>query len=207
MTIKMGPLLRHDGRYLTNSLLFTSLNHDTTGLCCRWGNGNLWAAWLCAHPPPWSIVLDHPCCSAHPVDRGAGLNCWRKPQAGWNFLLSWIPNDSKQGSRSWQPFGVGKNAYKSFRQAQWRAFTIFATNSSFLAVTADLQIQFSIICNKYHVIMHFLPKKRCYCPKKALFCLKSFKKLIVHKSQPILISQQNHTWYLSFFYTSKIFGE
>ena len=84
-TIKMGPLLRHDDRYLTNSLLFTSLNHDTTGLCCRWGNGNLWAAWLCAHPPPWSIVLDHPCCSAHPVDRGAGLNCWRKPQAGWNF--------------------------------------------------------------------------------------------------------------------------
>ena len=29
MTIKMGPLLRHDDRYLPNQLLFTSLNHNT----------------------------------------------------------------------------------------------------------------------------------------------------------------------------------
>ena len=40
MTAKMGPLLRHDDRYLPNQLLFTSLNHNTTGLCCRWRNGN-----------------------------------------------------------------------------------------------------------------------------------------------------------------------
>ena len=38
-------------------------------------------------------------------------------------------------------------------------FTIFATNASFLRVIANLQIWFSIKCNIYHVIGHFLPKK------------------------------------------------
>ena len=34
-----------------------------------------------------------------------------------------------------------------------RVFAIFATNASFLRVIANLQIQFSIICNIYHVIV------------------------------------------------------
>ena len=65
-----------------------------------------------------------------------------------------------QGGRSWQPFGEGKMATQVFVR---QVFTIFTTNASFfLRVIANLQIQFSIICNMYHVIGHFLPKKHCF---------------------------------------------
>ena len=40
-------------------------------------------------------------------------------------------------------------------------FAIFATNASFLRIIANLQIQFSIICNMCYVIVHFKPKKHC----------------------------------------------
>ena len=43
-----------------------------------------------------------------------------------------------------------------------RVFTIFATNVLFLRVIANLQIQLSKICNIYHAIVHFLPKKHCF---------------------------------------------
>ena len=50
-----------------------------------------------------------------------------------------------------------------------RVFTIFATN---------LQILLSKICNIYHVIVHFLPKKYCFGLKKALFWPKISKKCV-----------------------------
>ena len=50
-----------------------------------------------------------------------------------------------------------------------------ATNASFLRGIANLQIQFSIICNMYHVIGHFLPKKQCFAPKEHFFCPESSK--------------------------------
>ena len=40
-----------------------------------------------------------------------------------------------------------------------RVFAIFATNESFLRVIPNLQNQLGKICNIYHVIVHFLPKK------------------------------------------------
>ena len=43
-----------------------------------------------------------------------------------------------------------------------RLFTIFASNASFLRVIANLQNKLSEICNIYHVIVHFLPKKHCF---------------------------------------------
>ena len=43
-----------------------------------------------------------------------------------------------------------------------RVFTISATNVSFLCVIANLQIQLNKICNIYHSIVHFLPKKHCF---------------------------------------------
>ena len=118
----------------------------------------------------------------------------RKSWGGYRTLCFFWTVESKSQRTSVRVAEVGsisaraKMAIKIFVK---RVFTIFATNASFLPVTADLQIQFSIICNKYHVIMHFLPKKRCYCPKKALFCLKSSKKSIVRKSQQIFSSRQN----------------
>ena len=43
----------------------------------------------------------------------------------------------------------------------------------------------SEICNMYHVIVHFLPKKQCFLPKKELFLPKDLQK--VRKSRQILI--------------------
>ena len=43
-----------------------------------------------------------------------------------------------------------------------RVITNFATNASFLRITANLQYQLSKICNIYHVIVHFLSKKHCF---------------------------------------------
>ena len=59
----------------------------------------------------------------------------------------------------------------------WHKNAIFATNVSFLRVIADLQIQFSIICNKYHVIMHFLCKKCCLLSPKSTFLSQGFQQV------------------------------
>ena len=78
--------------------------------------------------------------------------------------------------------GTGWLKLASFRRGQngqqifvKRVFTIFATNASFLH-----------ICNIYHVIVYFSPKKHWFWPKKA-----SFAQKFVCKSQQMLISQQN----------------
>jgi len=61
-----------------------------------------------------------------------------------------------------------------------------------------------MIRNIYHVIVHFLSKKRCFWPKKALLT-KDFQK--VRKSRQILISRQNSVcWGLRFLSESKLFG-
>ena len=76
------------------------------------------------------------------------------------FLKKKLP--SSQGCRSWQPFGEGKNGHQIFPQAGIYYFhdkcVVFARNCKF----ANLQILFSLICNVYHVIVHFLPKKHCF---------------------------------------------
>ena len=64
-------------------------------------------------------------------------------------------------------------------------FTIFASNASFLRIITNLQNYLSEICNIYHVIVHFLLKKHCCWPKKALFLPKDLQK--VSKSRQILI--------------------
>ena len=68
---------------------------------------------------------------------------------------------SVQGGRSWQPFG--KNSHKKFPQAP---NFYFRDNCVIWRVIANLQIYLSIICYKYHVIMHFLPKKLSFWLKK-----------------------------------------
>ena len=81
----------------------------------------------------------------------------------------------RQGGRTWLPFSKGKNSHKSFRQAR---SCYFRDKCVVLRVIANLHIQFSIICNMYHVIGHFLPKKHCCWPKRALYSPKSPKKCI-----------------------------
>ena len=76
-----------------------------------------------------------------------------------------------------------KMAMKTFVK---RVFTIFATNASFLSIIANLQIQLSKICNIYHVIVHFLPKKHYFYLKRYFLCTK-FSKKKVRKSRQILI--------------------
>ena len=68
------------------------------------------------------------------------------------MLLSWV---AELGSLS----SGAKMAMKIFVK---RVFTIFASNASFLRVIANLQNQLSEICNTYHAIVHFLPKKHCF---------------------------------------------
>ena len=78
-------------------------------------------------------------------------------------------------------FIFAKMAIKAFVK---HVFTIFATYASLLGVITNLLILLSIICKKYHIIMHFLPKK--HWPKRALFAQRFPK---VRKSRQI--SQQN----------------
>ena len=66
-----------------------------------------------------------------------------------------------------------------------RVFTIFATNASFLREITNFQIQLSKICNIYHVIVHFLPKKHCFLLQNAPFLPKDLQK--VRKSRQILL--------------------
>ena len=60
-----------------------------------------------------------------------------------------------QGGRSWQPFNESKNGHKTFVKS---VFAILVTNVSLSRTIAKLQILFSIICNIYNVIGHFLHK-------------------------------------------------
>ena len=79
----------------------------------------------------------------------------------------------KQGSRSWQPFVEGKNGHANSRKAHIYYFrdkcVVFARNRKFANLTRY---------NMQYIIVHFLPKKHCFWPKKALFCQKISKKCV-----------------------------
>ena len=60
-----------------------------------------------------------------------------------------------------------------------RLLAIFATNAAFLRVGANLKIQVRIICNMYHVIVHFLPKKALFLPKDLQKVRKS-RQILIH---------------------------
>ena len=64
-----------------------------------------------------------------------------------------------------------------------RVFTIFATNASLLRVISNFRIELSKICNIYHVIVHFLPKKHCFYPKRHFFCPNISKKKCVNRDK------------------------
>ena len=64
-------------------------------------------------------------------------------------------------------FGERKNAHKSFRLARIYYFCI--AFASLLSVIVNLQIQFSLIYNIYHVIVYFLPKKYYFDLNKHFF--------------------------------------
>ena len=59
-----------------------------------------------------------------------------------------------------------------------RVFVISSTNASFLRIIANLHILFSVKCNIYHVIVHFMNKKNYFWPKKYLFSLESSKNCV-----------------------------
>ena len=86
--------------------------------------------------------------------------------------------NQQQGGTSWQPFGEREIGHKIFVR---HVFAIFRTNLSFLRVIEIFQIRFSIrynICNIYHIIVHFLPNKHCFYPKKTtLFLSKVFQQV------------------------------
>ena len=70
-----------------------------------------------------------------------------------------VRNTCSQGGRTWQPFVGSKNGNENFRQAHIYNFRIkcvvFARNRKFAKLLSE-------ICNIYHVIEHFLPKKCCF---------------------------------------------
>ena len=80
-------------------------------------------------------------------------------------ILIWQVNcrNMIQGSRSWQPFGEGKNGHKSFRQARICYFRdkciVYVCNCKFANSTQyNITALTAVICNIYHVVVHFLPK-------------------------------------------------
>ena len=86
-----------------------------------------------------------------------------------------------------------------------RVFTIFATNASFLRVISNFRIWLSKICNIYDVIVHFLPKKHCFYPKRHFLCPKISKKSAEIATN--LNSRQNSVCLgLKFLSESKLFG-
>ena len=109
-----------------------------------------------------------------------------------------------------QPTGWQKLA--AFRRGQKKTakifvrpvFAIFVTTAKFLRVTANSQIKFSIMCDIYHEMMHFLTMKH-YCCSKNTFLPQIFQK--IHKLRQILISQQSSVCQCLQFSTSKHFGE
>ena len=66
------------------------------------------------------------------------------------------------GDRVAELGSLSSGAKRAMKVVVKRVFTIFATNASFLRVIANLQIQLSKICNIYHIIVNFLPKKHCF---------------------------------------------
>ena len=80
------------------------------------------------------------CINLHPpqVDTaGLSLSNTTTKSILHNIRFSTIVNTLNQGGKIWQPFGKRKNGHKTFVR---RVFAIFATNSSFLGVIANLQI-------------------------------------------------------------------
>ena len=71
-------------------------------------------------------------------------------------LIVIIIKSQLPGRQKLAAFRRMKNGHKIFDR---RVVAIFATNSSFLCIIANLQMQFSLICTIYPVIVHFLPKK------------------------------------------------
>ena len=73
-----------------------------------------------------------------------------------NVRLSEEKITSQQGGRTWQPFVGSKIGNENFRQAHIYNFrvkcVVLARNRKFA----------KLICNIYHVIVHFLPKKHCF---------------------------------------------
>ena len=129
---------------------------------------NIWLALLCV------MLLNQRMNPESKTESRLSGRRWR-PHAPLLLMLVWLVCvpllmiiDAVQGGSSWQPFGEGKNGHhKNFRQAR---IYYFREVPSFLRLFAILQIQLSIICNVYHVNLHFLPKNTIFDPKKTLFC-------------------------------------
>ena len=82
-----------------------------------------------------------------------------------------------------------------------RVFSIFATNAAILHVIANLQIQLSMKCNIYHVIVYFLPKKHCFGPKKITFFCPSFSKKYINCDNICHpVNQKSHDHILEWIY-------
>ena len=106
-------------------------------------------------------------------------------------LTSCIEWGSPRVAASWQPFCEGKNGHTNFRHSRIYNFRRF--NSVYYAM--------------YHVLVHFLPKKRCFDrEKKTLFLSKDFQK--VRNSRQIIILWKNSVcWGLKILSSSKLFSE
>ena len=72
--------------------------------------------------------------------------------------IRWV----REGERVAEVGSLSSKAKMAMKFFVKRVFTIFATNASVLRTIANLQIQLRMICNIYHVIVHFLPKKHCF---------------------------------------------
>ena len=60
----------------------------------------------------------------------------------------------------------------------WRVFAILWTNASFLQVIANLQVQFRISCNIYHVYNRsFFGQETLFLAQKSTFLPKVFQKV------------------------------
>ena len=75
-------------------------------------------------------------------------------------LTSCIEWGSPRVAASWQPFCEGKNGHTNFRHSRIYNFRRF--NSVYYAM--------------YHVLVHFLPKKRCFDREKNTFFVQRFPK-------------------------------
>ena len=120
--------------------------------------------------------------------------CWMLgAMAEWFQYVGWIcwqtaRSKSTERLQLSRVAGIGRlsaGAKMAMKPFVKRVFTIFATNASFLRVISNFRIELSKICNIYHVIVHFLPKKHCFYPKGTFFAHISQKK--VRKSRQILI--------------------
>ena len=81
--------------------------------------------------------------------------CAHRERAGWQNLAAF-----RRGQK-W-PWKFPWSTYLQFSRQMRR----FCANSQI----------YSKVCNIYHVIVHFLPKKHCFWPKRHFFCPKISKK-------------------------------